>query len=657
LAERGLPATVPEAQAPAEPSVMWVREPELLRFVTVGSVDDGKSTLIGRLLYNCRAIPEDQMAALVRDSRRLNRGEIDLALLTDGLRAEREQAITIDVAYRSFATGRRRFIIADCPGHEQYTRNMVTGACGADLAVLLVDARHGLLTQSKRHAFLVSLLGIPHVVVAVNKMDLVGYAEAAFERIRADFDVFSARLRIPDLTYIPMCALRGDNVLESSRNMPWYKGAALLAHLEQVVVGSHRNLIDLRLPVQCVLRPSADFRGYAGQIASGVLRPQDEVMALPSGRRTRVAAIVTRSGQLAYAFAPQSVTVCMEDPIDLSRGDMLVHPKNVPQVSREVEAMLVWMAEESLFLHRPYLLKHTTRLVKGTVAEMHYRIEPDNLHRAEADTLRLNEIGRVSLHLYQPLCWDEYARNRATGSFILIDPASNATVGAGMLIDRARARTPLSRTARGDSGLHPPVPAPVLVTPEERAALLRQRPVTFWLTGLSGAGKSTIARLLERRLTDAGHACTVLDGDTVRQGLNRDLGFSPGDRTENIRRVAEVARLFNDAGVIVITALISPYRSDRAEARAIVGEGRFLEVFVDAPLAVCEGRDPKGLYRNARAGLLPDFTGISAPYEPPEAPDLHLKADTCAAAECVATLFHHLRELGVRNPEACPPGG
>ncbi len=624
------------------------RDADLLRFTTAGSVDDGKSTLIGRLLHDSKAIYDDQLAAIQKDSRKLNREEVDLALLTDGLKSEREQGITIDVAYRYFSTPRRRFIIADTPGHVQYTRNMATGASTANLAIILIDARNGVLTQSKRHGFIASLLGIPHILVAINKMDLVDYSEATYERIREEYANFAAKLGFRDLAFIPISALRGDNVVHPSSHMPWYKGVSLITHLETVHIAGDRNLIDLRFPVQYVNRPNLDFRGYCGTVASGVLRVGDEIMALPSGKTTRVKSIVTFDGPLAYAFPPQSVTVCLEGELDVSRGDVLVHPRNQPHVEREVEAMLVWMDETPFELGKPYWIKHLTQTVRGTFAELVYRVDPNELHREKTDCLELNEVGRVTLELFRPIMCDEYARNRATGSFIVIDPASNRTVGAGMIIERTGRRTaavhaaaPMSRNITTDASL---------VSPQSRAAILRQRPATLWLTGLSGSGKSTIARNLEVRLLAAGHACCVLDGDNLRQGLNRDLGFSPDDRAENIRRVAEVARLFNDSGLIVITAFISPYRADRDQARQIIGPDAFLEVFVDASLAVCEKRDPKGHYAKARAGTIESFTGVSAPYESPEKPDLVLPTATLSVDDVVDRLMVELTRRGFLSP-------
>ncbi|MDH7481136.1 MAG: sulfate adenylyltransferase subunit CysN [Armatimonadota bacterium] len=624
--------------ATLEDFIKQAQEIELLRFTTAGSVDDGKSTLIGRLLHDAKCIYEDHLAALHSDSRRAGREGVDFALLTDGLRAEREQGITIDVAYRHFATPRRRFIIADTPGHEQYTRNMVTGASTADLAVILIDALNGVTTQSKRHGFIASLLGIPHITVAVNKMDLVGYSQNAFENIVAEYAEFASKLRTQDLEFIPISALHGDNVVYRSPNMPWYEGAPLLAHLENVHIASDRNLIDFRFPVQYVLRPSGSFRGYCGNVASGVVRVNDEVVVLPSGKTSRVSRIIYDRQDVDYAFPPQPITICLEDELDISRGDMLAHPANLPWIAHELEAMLIWMHEEPLRLDRQYLIKHTTTTARGRFFDLKYVIDPSTLHRQPATNLKLNDIGRISMQLFRPILCDEYQRNRQTGCFIVIDPQTNFTVGAGLIIDRLhRYEAPERHIVhhKGHVGI------------EDRARVLGQRPVTIWLTGLSASGKSTLAYALEKRLIEEGRACFVLDGDNIRQGLNRDLGFSPEDRTENIRRVAEVAKLFNDAGLIVITSFISPFRKDRLNARQIIGNERFIEVFVDAPLEVCEARDPKGLYAKARAGEIPDFTGISSPYEAPESPDLHLRTDQISINEAVRTVMTFLEKKNV----------
>lgn len=613
---------------------------DLLRFVTLGSVDDGKSTLIGRMLLDTRSILDDQLLAVEQASTRLSRDALDLALVTDGLRAEREQGITIDVAYRHFATPRRRFIIADSPGHVQYTRNMATGASTANLALLLVDARRGVLTQTRRHAFIGSLLGIRHLLVAVNKMDAVGWSEAVFARIRDEVEAFAARLSFTDLACIPVSALLGDNVVVPSRSMSWYDGPTVLSHLESAYVAADRNLVDLRFPVQLVIRPHQGFRGLAGTVASGVIRVGDEVVILPSGVASRVTRLVTYDRDVTYAFAPQAVTVCLADDRDVSRGDLLVRPANRPPARRELEAMLVWLDEAPLVVDRPYLLKHLATTTKAVVKRVAFRVKPETLHREPAVELGLNDIGRVSLEAFRPLLADAYDRNRATGMLVLIDPLSHSTVAAGMVLERGEA----SR-GRGP-GEGEVTPATGRVTPADRARGLGQRPAAVWLTGLSGAGKSTLARALEEALLGAGRAACVLDGDEVRQGLCSDLGFSAADRAENIRRVAEVARILCDAGLIVITAFISPYRRDRARAREIIGAERFLEGFVDAPLEICATRDPKGLYRRARAGEIAEFTGVTAPYEPPERPDLRLDTVALGPTDAVEQLLTALRERG-----------
>ncbi len=623
------------------------RTADLLRFTTAGSVDDGKSTLIGRLLHDSKSIYEDHLEAVQRDSKKLNREIVDLALLTDGLKAEREQGITIDVAYRYFSTPKRRFIIADTPGHEQYTRNMATGASNASLAVILIDAAGGVTTQSKRHGFIASLLAIPHVLVAVNKMDLVDYDQEVYERIHREYADFAARLELKDVTYIPISALEGDNVVERGERMPWYQGLTFLGHLEDVEIGGDRNLIDFRFPVQYVNRPTREFRGYCGQIQSGVLRKGDEIAVLPSGKSSRVERIVTFDGDKDYAHAPQSVTICLEDEIDVSRGDMLVHPRNLPRMDRNIEAMMVWMGEAPMKLNVPYYIKHTSQTVRGTFTDLQYRVDPNQLHRESADILELNEIGRVNLECFRPLIYDESARNRQTGSFIVIDPFTNVTVGAGMIINRAKHRAQLRKASEEAPVSKNIVEEHSFVSRERRNELMRQKPATIWLTGLSGSGKSSIAKGLEERLVAAGHAAYILDGDNVRSGLNRDLGFSATDRSENIRRIAEVAHLFNDAGMIMITSFISPYLEDREQARTVIGDDAFIEVFVNAPLDVCEDRDPKGLYKKARDGQIASFTGVSAPYEAPESAEVTLDTDKLSVDECVDKLLEALRKRGV----------
>ena len=600
---------------------------EMLRLLTCGSVDDGKSTLIGRLLHDSRVVFDDVLAATRKASERFGTtgDDVDLALLTDGLQAEREQGITIDVAYRYFATTRRKFIIADTPGHVQYTRNMATGASTCDLAVILIDASKGVLEQTRRHSFLCALLGIQHFVVAVNKMDLVDWSEARFEAIRAEYTDFAAKLAVRDITFLPMAAVRGDNVVHRSANMPWFEGAPLLAHLEGVHVASDRNLVDLRLPVQLVLRPDATFRGYQGTLASGTLRVGDAIAALPSGRRSRVKSIVTFDGELPEAFAPMAVTVTLTDEIDVSRGDMLVAPNNAPPLANTLEAMVVWFDEQPLRPGRQFLVKHTTVTTPATVTDLRYRIHVGTLHRETAEQLQINEIGRVRLECARPLAADAYAKNRATGSFILIDRLGNATVGAGMVVERKLAEDAAARlTGSADAGRNVRRQDRRTVTPAMRRQRLGQEPFVLWITGLPRSGKSSLACGLEQRLFDLGHHAVVLDGELLRTGINRDLGFHPADRWENQRRAAEIARLNLGSGLSTIVALVSPLRLERDRARAIVGADRFLEVFCDAPLAVCEARDRDGLYARARAGEIAHVTGIDAPYEPPLAPALRL---------------------------------
>jgi bifunctional enzyme CysN/CysC len=620
-----------------------VEAADLLRFSTAGSVDDGKSTLIGRLLHDAKCVYEDHLTALSEASRKSGQTSIDWALLTDGLKAEREQRITIDVAYRHFSTPRRRFIIADTPGHEQYTRNMATGASTADLAIVLIDAAHGVVTQSKRHGFIASLLGIRHLVIAVNKMDLVAYDPAIFARIRDEYTAFAAGLSASNLTFIPVSALCGDNVVTPSAHMPWYTGPTLLAHLETVDIATPESAEEFRFPVQLVLRPDAAFRGYSGTVAAGTVCIGDPLQVLPSGKRSQVSRILAPGGDIERAVARQAVTLCLEDDLDISRGDLLCPPTSGACRTQEIDATLIWMAATPLPLHQTLLIKQTTRQVRGQCIAVHHRINPNTLARYDADTLQLNDIGEVRMQFYQPLLCDPYTQNRHTGSFILIDPVSNTTLAAGLI------------TGITTDHLPPDVPPAGRhltqhhghVTPDDRSTLLRQHPATLWLTGLSGSGKSTIAYALERRLITAGHACVVLDGDNVRHGLNRDLGFSPRDRNENIRRVAEVARLFNEAGLLVITSFISPYQSDRDLACQIIGPERFIETFIETPIDECERRDPKGLYVKARAGIIPEFTGVSAPYECPQTPDLVLKTQPDTVDELVHKCWAYLTDCGV----------
>ncbi len=611
---------------------------DLLRFITCGSVDDGKSTLIGRLLYDTQLIYEDQLAAVRRDTTKYGTTgeELDLALLVDGLQAEREQGITIDVAYRYFSTEKRKFIIADTPGHEQYTRNMATGASTAQLAILLVDARKGVQTQTRRHSFIVSLLGIRHLVLAINKMDLVDFDPAVFTRIREDYLEFVAPLGVREVHCIPVSALRGDNVAQSSTAMPWYDGPTLLHFLEQVEITPLDNPRALRFPVQYVNRPHLDFRGFCGTVAAGVVRPGDEVVALPSGRRSRVTAIVTADGELTEAGAGQAITLTLSDEIDLSRGDLLAHPDRLPAVADAFDAHIVWMADAPLLPGRQYDLKLGARVLPATPTVLHHRIDVNTLEHQRAEELGLNEIGYGRMELNQPIPFDPYEICSGTGGFILMDRISNATVGAGMIVRPAT--QPLVDKARNV------VWHKHKVTKTQRANQKAQRPCVIWLTGLSGAGKSTLANALEQRLLQRGYHSYLLDGDNVRHGLSQDLGFSREERVENIRRIGEVAALFADAGLIVITAFISPFRADRALARALAAPGEFIEVHVQAALEICEQRDPKGLYAKARIGIIQDFTGIDSPYEPPERPELVLDTERDPVETNVERLLNYLAE-------------
>ncbi|MCM5556141.1 sulfate adenylyltransferase subunit CysN [Pleomorphomonas sp. JP5] len=608
----------------------------LLRFLTCGSVDDGKSTLIGRLLYDSKLLFEDQLLSLEKDSRKHGTvgDDIDLALLVDGLEAEREQGITIDVAYRFFSTDRRKFIVADTPGHEQYTRNMATGASTSDLAVILVDARRGVLTQTRRHAFITSLVGIRHVVLAVNKIDLVGFSQAIFEVIVADFSAFAAGLGFKTLTAIPLSARYGDNVLERSLQMPWYEGQTLVEHLEAVVVDDDAAERPFRMPVQWVNRPNLDFRGFSGTIASGTVRRGDAVVVAKSGRTSTVKSIVTFDGELDTASAGEAVTLTLDDEIDISRGDVLSGTIARPEVADQFAAHLIWMADDPLLPGRPYLLKIGARQVTAQVTAIRHKIDVNTGGELPAKSLALNEVGVANLSLSEAVAFDAYAANRETGAFIIIDRLSNLTVGAGM-IDHGLRRAGNIHWQALD------------VDKRTRALAKGQKSAVVWFTGLSGAGKSTIANLVERKLTALGRHAYILDGDNVRHGLNRDLGFSDADRVENIRRVAETAKLFVDAGLIVLVSFISPFRAERQLARELVEEGEFIEVFVDTPLDVAEARDPKGLYAKARAGEIARFTGVSSPYEPPKEAEIRLDTTSAAADVLAERVVAYLQEAGV----------
>jgi bifunctional enzyme CysN/CysC len=615
---------------------------ELLRLATAGSVDDGKSTLIGRLLYDAKGIFEDQLEAIRKTSEQRGNPETDLALLTDGLRAEREQGITIDVAYRYFATPKRKFIIADTPGHTEYTRNMVTGASSAHLSLILIDARKGVIEQTRRHAFLSSMLGIPHMVVCVNKMDLIDWDQDTFESIRADFMEFAARLNVYDITFIPISALRGDNVVHRSENLWWYDGSPLLSYLETVYIGSDENLIDPRFPVQYVIRCDTaerpDFRGYAGTVASGVLRPGDEVLVLPSGTTSHIASILTADGEVSEAFPPMAVVITLVDDIAVSRGDVLCRPNNRPAVVSEIEATVCWMDDRSeLAEGRTFLLKHNTRTVRAVVESLQYRLEINGLHRDDAATrLGLNEVGRVRFRCTEPLSVDDYSTNRSTGSFIVIDPVSNRTVGAGVI--RVLGATHASPNVVLEGGR---------LTRERRYAALGTKGISVLFTGLSGSGKSTIAAGVEEAFVNGGRPAFMLDGDNLRHGISGDLGFSEKDRKENVRRAGEVARMFAEAGQVALISMISPCAEDRQMIRAMHDEAGlpFVEVFLDTPIEECERRDPTGLYARARAGQLPGFTGIDSDYEVPSNAELVLRPSSGSITEQIGLVLDLVRAV------------
>ena len=604
----------------------------LLRFITCGSVDDGKSTLIGRLLYDSKMIFEDQLAALEADSKRVGTQgqEIDFALLVDGLAAEREQGITIDVAYRFFTTEKRKFIVADTPGHEQYTRNMVTGASTADLAVILIDARKGVLTQTRRHSYLAHLIGIRHIVLAVNKMDLVGYDEARFDEIVADYRAFASSIGIEVFTAIPISGFKGDNITGPSVNTPWYTGVSLIEHLETVELDAEAaQAKPFRMPVQWVNRPNLDFRGFSGLIAAGTIKPGDAIRVVPSGKTSTISRIVTLDGDLDQAVAGQSVTLCFADEIDCSRGDVIAIADNPPQAADQFEAVVVWMDDEPLIPGRAYWLKLGAQTVSATVQAPKYTVNVNTMEHLAAKTLELNAIGAATLSTDRALVFEPYADSRTLGGFILIDKLTNATVAAGMLNFSLRRAQNIHRQA-------------VEIGREAHAALKNQKPAVLWLTGLSGAGKSTIANIVEQKLARMNRHTFLLDGDNVRHGINKDLGFTEADRIENIRRVGEVARLMADAGLIVITAFISPFRADRQMVRDLLPDGEFFEVFIDTPLAEAEARDVKGLYKKARAGELKNFTGIDSPYEAPEQPEIHIDTVRLTAEEAADLIVARL---------------
>lgn len=611
-------------------------EKSLLRFITCGSVDDGKSTLIGRLLWDSKLIFEDQLATLEADSRRVGTqgGDLDYALLVDGLQAEREQGITIDVAYRFFSTNTRKFIVADTPGHEQYTRNMATGASTADLAIMMIDARKGVLTQTMRHSYLVSLVGITKVILAINKMDLVGYSQATYEAIKADYEQFAKKLPFDEVICVPVSALKGDNVFHRSPNTAWYQGPTIMGHLEGVDIQRDATQKPFRMPVQLVNRPNLDFRGFSGTIASGIVRPGDMLVSPSSGQTSKVARIVTFDGDLDLAVAGQSITLILEDEIDISRGELLSASQSRPTTADQFEAKIIWMHEDPLLPGRKYLLKAGTRTIPAQVSELKYKVNVNTLEHLATKTLRLNEIGICNVSLDQAISFDPYRENRQTGSFILIDHYTNATIAAGV-IDFALRRAENIHWQSVD------------IHKDARATLKGQKPFILWFTGLSGAGKSTVANLVEKKLHTLGRHTYLLDGDNVRHGLNRDLGFTDADRVENIRRVAETAKLMVDAGLIVLVSFISPFRSEREMARQLVEQGEFLEVFIDTPLEICEQRDVKGLYKKARAGQLKNFTGIDSPYERPDDAEITIEGATQTPEQAALTIVKTLNSIGL----------
>jgi len=616
---------------------------ELLRFTTCGSVDDGKSTLIGRLLYDSKSIFEDQMEALEASSKARGSEEVDLAHLTDGLRAEREQGITIDVAYRYFATPKRKFIIADTPGHVQYTRNMVTGASTADLAIVLIDARLGVQIQSKRHAFIASLLGIPHLLVAINKMDLVEYSQETYESIKKDFSDACERLNVPDMTFIPISALNGDNVVDASTQMDWYQGPTVLQHLETVHIASDNNLVDFRFPVQYVIRPDLNFRGYAGRVESGIVRAGDDITVLPSLKTSKVKSIETFDGPIDEAFSSQSVTITLEDEIDITRGDMLVRTGNQAQVTQEFETMICWMNDQGLIPGNRYLLRHTSREVQAVVQNIHYKVNMENLHREDTNDFELNDIGKVTLRTASPIFADPYRDNRSSGSFILIDPASKVTVAAGIIRTITDHQKQDSQIRSGNSGNVKWEEG--LVSRDDREKNFGHRGAVVWITGLTASGKSSIAKQLEKRLFNEGVHTLRLDGSNIRHGLSGDLGFSQGDRRENIRRVGELARILFESGQVALCPFVSPSAIDRDYVRSIIPEGQFIEVHLDCPMETCQERDEVGLYKKALAGEIKNFTGVGSSYETPQNPELTLKTGEISLESSVDQLFAKVIEV------------
>jgi bifunctional enzyme CysN/CysC len=595
---------------------------DLLRILTAGSVDDGKSTLIGRLMFDSKMIYEDQLAALERDSKRVGHAgeEIDYALLLDGLKAEREQGITIDVAYRYFSTNKRKFIIADCPGHEQYTRNMVTGASTANLAVILIDATKGVITQTRRHTFLVSLLGIKHVVLAVNKMDLVDFSKSVFEKICEEYKAFITQLNIPDVEFIPLSALKGDNVVEISERIPWYHGKSLLEFLESVHVSSDRNFEDMRYPVQYVNRPNREFRGFSAKVASGIIRKGDTVMVLPSRKTSKITSIVTYDGELEFAFPPQSVTVTLDDEIDISRGEMIVHPDNLPHIERQFEAMLVWMDEKPMNPVTQFYIKHNTNTTKARIDSIRYKVDVNTLQKSEISHFELNEIGRAVLTTVKPIFFDPYTKNRNTGSFVLIDPVTHNTCAVGMIIDRL-SRDELNSKISNEELREKIEKGQCLISTEERQKRYNQKGVTLWITGLHGSGKNQLAYQLEKELFELGANAILLDGSTLRSGLSNELDFSPADRAEHLRRVAHIARILNDQGIITICSFISPNENIREQVAQIIGKERFHTIYMESEIEYCKTNRPE-LYQLADAGKINNLPGVNTFYEKPVNPEL-----------------------------------